>query len=188
MSGTYEDIEFTQDNFPFKDAFGAEFLDCRFGKLDLAGTRLANCRFIDCEFFQCDLSNASLTGASLRGAIFRECKVLGVNFSSCASLGDLKFEESALNYSIFQNCDILDFQAHNCSLVEVDFSGASLKEASFKGSSLSGSAFEGSDLRKSDFREAMNYRIDPSSARLSKAKFSMPGVLGLLSHLDIEIE
>jgi fluoroquinolone resistance protein len=43
-------------------------------------------------------------------------------------------------------------------------------------------------LEKADLRTAYNYSIDPSINKIKKAKFSLPGVVGLLSKYDIEIE
>lgn len=60
-----------------------------------------------------------------------------------------------------------------CEIVEVDFGRAD----------LTGSSFNDCDLRK-----AHNYIIDPENNKISKAKFSLIGVPGLLTKYDIVIE
>jgi hypothetical protein len=48
--------------------------------------------------------------------------------------------------------------------------------------------FENSILEKVDFRSSFNYIIDPETNRIKKARFSLPGVTGLLAKYDIEID
>jgi hypothetical protein len=43
-------------------------------------------------------------------------------------------------------------------------------------------------LERTDFRTSYNYSIDPEINRISKAKFSINGVVGLLGKYNIEIE
>ena len=45
--------------------------------------------------------------------------------------------------------------------------------------------FDRANLEKADFSTSRNYTINPEINRLKKTKFSMPDVVGLLSHLDI---
>ncbi len=39
-----------------------------------------------------------------------------------------------------------------------------------------------------DFRTSFNYSIDPQLNRIKKAKFSLPGIAGLLDKYDIVID
>jgi hypothetical protein len=48
--------------------------------------------------------------------------------------------------------------------------------------------FEGTNLEKTDFRSAFNYSLDPEINRMKKARFSLPGVTGLLGKYGIEVE
>jgi hypothetical protein len=43
-------------------------------------------------------------------------------------------------------------------------------------------------LEKADFYSAEGYQINPAINRIKKAKFSREGVLGLVAHLDINIQ
>jgi len=77
---------------------------------------------------------------------------------------------------------------HNCILKEIDFTETDLTGAKFENCDLHRSIFANSILEKADFRTAFNYTIDPELNRIKKAKFSLPGVLGLLARYNIEIE
>jgi len=48
--------------------------------------------------------------------------------------------------------------------------------------------FQKTVLEKADFRSAFNYSIDPDQNRITKARFSRLGVVGLLDKYRIEIE
>jgi hypothetical protein len=48
--------------------------------------------------------------------------------------------------------------------------------------------FENTNIEKADFRTSFNYSINPEINRIKKAMFSKQGVVGLLNHLDIDIE
>ena len=76
----------------------------------------------------------------------------------------------------------------NSVLHELDFSETDLSSAIFEGCDLQRSIFSGTNLEKADLRTSYNYSIDPEQNRLKKAKFSLPGVIGLLDKHDIQID
>jgi uncharacterized protein YjbI with pentapeptide repeats len=73
-------------------------------------------------------------------------------------------------------------------LQEVDFTESDLSGSSFDNCDLSGALFENTNLEKTDFRSAFNYTINPEINRMKKARFSLPGVAGLLEKYGIVIE
>ena len=73
-------------------------------------------------------------------------------------------------------------------MVEVDFGRADLKGSNFDNCDLRNAVFDNSNLSKCDFRKAYNYSIDPENNKISKAKFALLGVPGLLTKYDVEIE
>lgn len=77
---------------------------------------------------------------------------------------------------------------NDCEMSEVDFGNADLTSSTFKNCNLSKAVFENTNLLKSDFRDAINYSIDPEQNKINQAKFSLPEVVGLLSKYDIIIE
>jgi uncharacterized protein YjbI with pentapeptide repeats len=100
----------------------------------------------------------------------------------------LGFEECHLNLSSFYKLKLRNTRFINCSLQEADFTETDLTAAKFENCDLQRTMFANTNLEKADFRTAFNYSIDPELNRIKKARFSMPGVLGLLSKYNIDIE
>ncbi len=57
--------------------------------------------------------------------------------------------------------------------------------AIFKNCDLLNTSFVKAILEKADFRSARNYVFDPELNKIKKAKFSFPGVAGLLVKYNI---
>jgi uncharacterized protein YjbI with pentapeptide repeats len=75
-----------------------------------------------------------------------------------------------------------------CSLKEVDFSEVELAESIFNKCDLMGAIFENTNLVKADLRTALHYSINPEQNKLKKARFSYPGIIGLLEKYDIQVD
>ena len=60
--------------------------------------------------------------------------------------------------------------------------------ANFQNVSFKDTSFSKCNLSFSDFRGADDYNIDIYNNNLTKAKFSFPAVIGLLSSINIEID
>lgn len=71
---------------------------------------------------------------------------------------------------------------------EVDFTEADLTQAIFDNCDLTDAIFINSNLEKADLSSAYNYSIDPEINKMKKAKFTWPGVVGLLDKYDIDID
>jgi uncharacterized protein YjbI with pentapeptide repeats len=76
----------------------------------------------------------------------------------------------------------------NCSLQEADFTNCNLSSSVFDNCNLEKATFENTILDKADFRTAYHYTINPELNSIKKAKFSLIGVVGLLSKYDIIVE
>jgi uncharacterized protein YjbI with pentapeptide repeats len=75
----------------------------------------------------------------------------------------------------------------NSQLQEVDFTEADLTGSVFDQCNLQQAIFYQTIIEKTDFRTSYNYGIDPEINRISKAKFSLSSISGLLNKYDIEI-
>ncbi len=75
-----------------------------------------------------------------------------------------------------------------CELKEIDFGNADLTGSKFDECDLSKSIFDNTNLTKCDFSSANNYSIDPEKNKITKAKFSIHGISGLLDKYDIIIK
>ncbi len=132
---------------------------CCFIQCNFNSADLSGVRFVNCRFEGCDFSLAKLKNSSLQEVKFVNCKLLGVQFSDCR-----KF------------------------MLELDFDSCILKLSLFSGLKLKNTRFRNCDMQETDFRAAFNYSINPETNRLGKAKFSIPGVTGLLDTYGIIIE
>ncbi len=184
-----ESERFTAQDYTAQPLPVAEYYDCDFSTCNFAGTDLSQIVFENCSFEGCDLSNAKLKGTAFKTVQFRECKLLGLQFDDCNPFQlEMVFQECVLDYSIFYKLKLRSNWFGNCQLHKVDFTEADLSNARFDGCDLAGAVFEATNLEGADFRTATNYRIDPESNRLKKARFSSMGLAGLLGKYGIVIE
>lgn len=189
MSQTLSDQIFDKVNFTDKPLLKGEYENYIFKTCDLSEQNLSDFKFIDCDFFDCNLSLAKLDRTSFREVNFKDCKMIGLQFERCQPFGlAFNFENCQLNHSSFFQLGIRKTKFKNCQLREVDFGEADLLSASFNESDLSQALFQNTNLEKADFREAINYSIDPENNRLKGARFSSSGIAGLLDKYQIRIE
>jgi uncharacterized protein YjbI with pentapeptide repeats len=166
-----------------------EYDHCTFVNCDFSGTDLSNSDFVDCRFADCNFAMAKLTSSGLKTVFFENCKLIGINFDVCSDfLFAVGFKNCVLDYSSFAGRKMKKTTLTDCSLKEVDFSDADLSEISFLNCDLLQTLFSGCNLEKADFRTALNYSFDPDKNKIRKARFSYPGIIGLLSKYPIEIE
>ncbi|HMI05991.1 MAG TPA: pentapeptide repeat-containing protein [Flavobacterium sp.] len=165
-----------------------EFDGCIFKNCDFSNTIFMECVFIDCEFIDCNLAMAKLPATSLKTVLFKECKLLGIRFDECENfLFKVDFRDCILDYSWFTNKKMPKTNFANCSLKEVNFGGTDLTASVFENANLEGTVFDETILASADFTTAYNFRIDPESNLMKKAKFSVQGIPGLLEKYDIKI-
>ncbi len=181
---TFENIDFSE-----KDLFDLEYIKCEFINCNFSKSNLRNTDFVDSNFKGCNFSLAVMDHTGLKNVQFISCKSVGVNFSACSNfLFSVSFQDCHLDYSSFFQKKMKKANFINCSLKEVDFEDADLSLGTFDKSDLYNARFIKTNLEKADFRSASNYVFDPAINKIKKAKFSYPGVLGLLSKYDIDIE
>ena len=166
-----------------------EFDGCIFKNCDFSHSDFSYNTFIDCEFINCNLSMTQLIKTSLKTVQFTNCKLLGIQFhTSDDFLFAVHFQECSLDYSSFANKKMPKTNFISCSLKEVSFIGSQLSNSVFENCNLMNAIFNDSQLAAVDFRTAYNYKIDPESNPMRKAKFSTQGIVGLLDKYDIKIE
>ncbi len=181
---TFEKISFTD-----KKVNNREFEDCVFKNCDFSNSNFSNNTFMDCEFIDCNLSMTHLSGTSLKTVYFRNCKLLGIEFNSCADfMFGVSFQDCLLDYSSFANKKMPKTKFNTCSMKEVSFIGTNLGNSTFENCNLDNAIFNDTQLAGVDFRTAYNFKIDPEFNPMRKAKFSTQGIVGLLDKYDIKIE
>ena len=166
-----------------------EFDGCVFKNCDFSNSIFSECTFIDCEFTDCNLAMAKLPSTSLKTVTFTESKLLGIRFDECADfLFHVSFANCILDYSWFISKKMPKTNFAGSSVKGVNFSGCDLTAAVFENTNLEGAIFDETNLAAADFTTAYNFRIDPESNPMRKAKFSTSGIPGLLDKYDIKIE
>jgi len=180
----FEKIDFRETELPAGSYEECQFLNCNLNNVDLSGMI-----FVSCTFDGCDASLVKLKNTSLQEVKFVNCKLLGVQFSDCRKfLLELDFENCMIKLSLFSGMKLKNRHFKNCNLQEADFSEADLSGTFFENCDLLQSTFFHTNLEKANFTSAFNYSINPENNRLRKARFSIPGVIGLLDTYGIEIE
>ena len=180
----FKNINFTERNLPL-----AEYENCLFGNCIFSNSDLSALQFSECTFSGCDFSMAQVSDTVFRDTKFTDCKLLGLHFDECNQfLLSFIFENCILNFSSFRRLTLRKMLFKNCSLQDVDFSETSLIEAIFERCDLNGAVFRSTILEKADFSSSYNFAIDPENNQIKKAKFSQPGIMGLLYKYDIVID
>ena len=181
---TYSKTDFTQSLLDKGDYENCIFEHCNFLHSDFSKTK-----FIDCTFTACNLSMIQLGDSVFRDCRFTECKMLGLHFEDCNEYGlSILLSNCVLNHSSFYQTKMKGVRFNGCQLEEVDFTLCDLTQASFANCDLLNAKFENTMLEKTDFRTARNYSINPAMNKIRKARFSLPEVLALLDHYDIQVE
>ncbi len=166
-----------------------EFEGCLFKNCDFSNSNFGYNTFTDCEFIDCNLSLLQLGNSSLQSVLFKNCKVMGIQFQSCTDfLFQVTFEDCVVDYASFSHKKMPKTKFSSCSMKEVNFSGTNLTNAVFENCNLDNAIFNETQLAGADFRTAYNYKIDPEFNPMKKAKFSTVGIMGLLDKYDIKIE
>ncbi|MCB2378592.1 pentapeptide repeat-containing protein [Hymenobacter sp. BT635] len=166
-----------------------EFEQCHFVGCDFSGAPLGQLRFTDCLFERCNLSSASLAGTGLQNVTFTDCKLAGLQFAAARDfLFEVRFNGCQLHYTSFFGKKMRGTRFVGCSLTDADFTSADLTEAAFQDCTLAGVVFRNTQLTGADFTTASQFTIDPDGNTLTKARFTLTGLLGLVSKYGVIVE
>lgn len=178
----YSSRDFAKERLEIGEYENCVFSNCRFSNLSFFV-------FINCGFLNCELSNVKLNSTVFRDVKFTKCKLMGVQFSNCNELLlSMELDGSQLNLASFYKLKLRKMMFTKCELIESDFTGADLSGSVFTECDFNKAIFENTNLSSCDFSTALNYSIDPEKNKITKAKFSILGLRGLLSKYDIIIE
>jgi fluoroquinolone resistance protein len=185
----HEGKTFNKVNYANKQLINNEFSNCVFVDCDFSKSNFSSIDFIDCEFESCNFSLTVLKYAGLKDVHFKDCKIVGVDFSACNDfLFSVKFTDCNLDYATFHSKKMKNAVFTNSVIKEVDFSEVDLSQAKFIHCDLTRSIFDRSILDKADFSSAINFDINPERNRLKKAIFSSNGLIGLLTKYDLVVK
>lgn len=181
---TLENIIYTNQSF-----VRAEYEYCTFKSCDFSEIALKGSKFYQTQFINCNLSNADLSQVSLQDVKFKNCKMLGLHFIKCNTLGFAAFFDGCqLDYSVFHQMKLSNTSFVDSKLQGVDFAEAELMHSQLRNCDLLEAIFDHTNLEKADFTKSINYSINPQINYIKGAKFSLPEVVGLLDVYQINIE
>lgn len=167
----------------------AEYDNCSFENCDFSNNKLNNSIFADCTFVDCNFSLAELSGTTFQQVLFKNCKLLGLQFQQCNPFGlSFTFENCNIDHASFYQLKLKKTSFKSCQLREVDFSESDLTGSSFPGCDLNQAVFDQTNLEQVDFRDAKNVMLSPNKNKLKKAKFSLTSLPGLLTEYGIKVE
>ena len=186
-SKTFEGEDFSGREISSKEFEGCTFVSCNFSE-----SVFKKCNFVECEFSKCNLSVAKLEYSKFADVLFRESKLIGIDWTKVAwprliFSSPIKFFDCNVSDSSFYGLSLHDlvienYLAHNVDCREGDFS-----HSNFKYTDCSGSMFSETNLSNADFSDATDFDIDIFSNQLKKAKFDRFEAVRLLGSLDIEL-
>ncbi|MBN7797086.1 pentapeptide repeat-containing protein [Parahaliea mediterranea] len=171
---------------------GLEFDGCTFHNCNFSETTLKRCNFVDCEFSQCNLSVASIEYSRFADVVFRESKLVGINWTKVdwprLLLGaPFAFYKCILHDSSFYGLSLAELVLEDCGAHRVDFREGNFSKANFIYTDFSESHFDKTDLSGADFAEASNYDIDIYRNTIKGARFTRFDAVRLLDSLDIKL-
>ena len=189
----YEQTEFDGLDIRHRQICSARFESCKFIACDFSEAEFIDCRFSECVFRGSNLNIVKLDGTRFIDTEFRECKITGVNWTSLdwnsvALSAPFYFDDCDLSYCVFSGLKLPELQMTRCKAHDVDFSECDLRDSDFFATDLTNARFNGTCLDRSNFRDAVNYAIDPLTNSVEGASFSVPEVLSLLNTFKISID
>lgn len=185
----YQDEIFEKRSFSGQEIRNKEFENCVFQQCDFSESNFSGNRFTDCTFTGCNMALVPLNRSVLNGVTFRDCKLIGVNFTACeSSMFSVSFQACKLDFALFSNKKIIKTLFSKCSLKSVDFSGSILTGSHFQECDLENAIFSQTKLDQVNFLTAYNFTIDPEQNLVKKARFSSESLAGLLRKYDLKIE
>lgn len=180
---------FKAQDFSNKSFAEHSFSNCIFEKCDFNNSSFERASLWECTFRECNLSLVNFKKCRINNVSFEESKLVGINFSLCDTslLFSINAHKSYLQYCTFAGLLMAHTSFKESKIIESRFIDTILKKACFSGTDLAGTTFNNCDLRESDFKDAINYLINPCENKIKKAIFSFPECIGLVKSLDITI-
>jgi len=186
---TFEDAVFSGVNADTEPGIFAdrEFSRCTFRSIQLHSTSWKSTKLEDCVLENCDLSRAQTAGLALREVTFKDCKLMGIDWSSVQSYPSVSFERCNLSYASFGRLALNKTRFTDCVLTEANFIETQLADAIFDGCELSGTRFERCDLRRASFADTRGLLLDPKSNNVKGTRIPVDAALRLAESLGLRI-
>lgn len=171
----------------------SEYNEREFRRCVFSNATLRNVRFSNCAFEDCVLRNVSFRECSMLNGEFRRCALLGLDWSVVRRHGArlpllAGMTACTVKYNTFIDIGMARMDFTSSTLHDCYFQDCDLRRALFRGCDLRKTVFQNCNLSRADFRDARDYGINVMNNTVTKALFSQPDVIGLLSGFDIVVE
>jgi uncharacterized protein YjbI with pentapeptide repeats len=178
----FKDLNLKQISLKSKEFDNCTFINCKLNE-----TILQCCRFTECTFDNCDLSLLKIKDTIFNDVTIKDCKAIGIDWSSSQEPFDINFNNSNISMSSFYKLNLKHSSIIACLAHEVDFSETNLEKANFKNTDLLNSTFDNTKLQYTDLSMAKNYLINPELNYLKKTKVSENEASSFLQFLNLDI-
>lgn len=166
-----------------------EYFECSFLGCEFIEKKFNHKKFFNCLFERCALTGVQLEKARLQQVVFKESKLMGIDFTLCdPTFLKLQFQKCLLRGCNFTEMNLKEISFEDCVVKECHFVQCNLEKANFRRANLEGTLFHKANLAKANFVEAIHYVINPLNNNLKEAHFSKPEVYSLLMDLGIIVE
>lgn len=175
-------------NLKSKDLYKIYFDNCTFKNCDFSKSIIHTCKFTECTFIGCDLSLSILKSSTFNDVKFENSKLIGVSWSSCEEPFNINFYSCNISQNLFHMLDLRCMRFENSIIKDSGFEECNLQQAIFDNCDLELTTFIKNNLKKADFETSKNYLINPNLNDIQDAIFSLPEALSFLSLLPIKIK
>jgi fluoroquinolone resistance protein len=158
---------------------GKELYRCTLRNIQLHASQWSRTRLEECVFESCDLSHAKTARLTLRDVSFKNCKLMGVDWSSLESYPVVRFESCNLRYASFVRLALNKTCFLGSVLSEASFVETQLVDASFEGCELSAARFDRCDLRRASFADTRGLLLDTKINNVKGARIPVEAALRL---------
>lgn len=164
------------------------YVNCKFKQCRFAGLTQRDTTWENCTFDTCDFSLSKLKHTAFYDVFFKDCKLMGTDFSSCNPFSSFRFGQCQMRYVNFRGMKMIKTSFIMCDMMGADFANANLQGSLFEQCDLSGAMFHNTNLTAVDFSSAYNMAIVPENNKLKNAVFSRLNLEGLVIHLGIKFK
>ncbi|WP_338543746.1 pentapeptide repeat-containing protein [Paenibacillus tundrae] len=117
----YDHKRFEHMTLANQEATKVSFEKVWFKNVIISESSLEYCEFTDVIFENCDFSNVNLANAFIHRAHWKNCKLIGTDFSD-SRLKNVSFSNSLMDYANFRFSNMKHLAWEECSLISTDLS------------------------------------------------------------------
>lgn len=186
-ANAFEDETFDRLDLTGADLSGKELTRCTLRGCKLHDATWLDCRLEDCVLEGCDLTGFRAKRVALRGVVFRECKLMGADWTDVGSYPDATFADCDMRYQTFVSLALTNSSLERCAIVDSTFIDVDLTKTRFTDCDLSGTQLERCQLAGADFASSRGVYFDPAKNHARGARVSLETAALIVSSLGLVV-